>query len=153
MLALYYSLRKSEYGVAPFSPRTIFWPFVLSSQLLHYNSEVFMLYEEWHSSKLSGPQMKTAPTWYTAGCWFLLRCNLQQHGMGAGLVWMFRAIVKASVGLEEGAKNWGGGTQVVSVCWPWRKNNFLSSLWQEIVLQLVPKCLPTEVMLLSPLVE
>lgn len=41
--------------------------------------------------------------------------------MGAGLVWMFRTIVKASVGLEEGAKNWGGGTQVVSVCWPWRK--------------------------------
>lgn len=70
MLALHYSLRKSEYGVAPFSPRTIFWPFVLSSQLLHYNSEVFMLYEEGHSSKLSGPQMKTAPTWYTAGCWF-----------------------------------------------------------------------------------
>lgn len=83
----------------------------------------------------------------------LLGYNLQQHGMGAGLIWMFRTTVKANDGLEEGAKNWGGGTQVVFACWPWRKYNFLSSLWQEIVLQLVPKCLPTEVMLLSLLVE
>lgn len=51
----------------------------------------------------------------------LLGYNLQQHGMGAGLIWMFRTTVKASNGLEEGAKNWGGGTQVVFACWPWRK--------------------------------
>lgn len=43
----------------------------------------------------------------------LLRCYLQQHGMGINLIWIFRTTVKANAGLEEGAQSGGGGTQVV----------------------------------------